>query len=427
MVRTLSKKRGTSKKSERKSPPPKAQQSNPPSEVPQGSQPPEVPQGSQPPEVPQGSQPPEVPQGSQPPEVPQGSQPPEVLQGSQPPEVPQSGPSKKRNLGWYAAILLLFIFGFICWRLFPRSSTICFDGTADQASFSVPLDKLAAYGIKSDAQYNGKLVFSAEETETIYVVEASMPEEEIRHIQKNGYPDWESSSEVFPFIDGSATLSALSEAESESRLLMNLMLEPQEGESLTYNIEITRVKEDGKTEINQIELNTFSSEPIIKLYCACDINMKGTMKTIPAGLYRIVGCRSIKFFAVPGGSKDPENGYYSQLNMSLNHFNVMNAEKCTFEITYSAKTEFREIGYVEVEGAVQAGRWLELEIGDIGQYPIPVKIRGCAGELKAAGKTLYPSLWQLFTDKFPDLFMVAILTTVFTCLINRVKRGLQKG
>ena len=205
------------------------------------------------------------------------------------------------------------------------------------------------------------------------------------------------------------------------------MLEPQEGESLTYNIEITRVKEDGKTEINQIELNTFSSEPIIKLYCACDINMKGTMKTIPAGLYRIVGCRSIKFFAVPGGSKDPENGYYSQLNMSLNHFNVMNAEKCTFEITYSAKTEFREIGYVEVEGAVQAGRWLELEIGDIGQYPIPVKIRGCAGELKAAGKTLYPSLWQLFTDKFPDLFMVAILTTVFTCLINRVKRGLQKG
>ena len=82
---------------------------------------------------------------------------------------------------------------------------------------------------------------------------------------------------------------------------------------------------------------------------------------------------------------------------------------------------------MEVEGAVQAGRWLELEIGDIGQYPIPVKIRGCAGELKAAGKTLYPSLWQLFTDKFPDLFMVAILTTVFTCLINRVKRGLQKG
>ena len=293
--------------------------------------------------------------------------------------------------------------------------------------FSVPLDKLAVYGIKSDAQYNGKLIFSAEETETIYVVEASMPEEEIRQIQKNGYPDWESSNEVFPFIDGSATLSAISKAESESRLLMNLTLESPEEESLTYNIEITRIKDDGKTEINQIELNTFSSEPIIKLYCACDINMKGTTKTIPAGLYRIVGCRSIKFFAAPGGSKDPENGYYSQLNMSLNHFNVMNAEKRTFEITYSAKTEFREIGYVELEGYVQTGRWLELEIGDIGQYPIPIKIYGCAGELKAADKNIYPSLWQLFMDKSPGLFVVAIVTTVLTCLINRVKRGPQKG
>ena len=46
MVRTLSKKRGTSKKSERKSPPPKAQQSNPPSEVPQSSQPLEAVQSS---------------------------------------------------------------------------------------------------------------------------------------------------------------------------------------------------------------------------------------------------------------------------------------------------------------------------------------------------------------------------------------------
>ena len=327
------------------------------------------------------------------------------------------------------AILLLFLFGLVCWRLFPRSSTIYFDGTADQASFSVPLDKLATYGIKSNAQYNGKLIFSADETETIYAVEASMPEEEIRQIQENGYPDWESSNEVFPFSDGSATLSAISEAESESesRLLMNLMLEPPEGESLTYKIEITRVKDDGKAKINQIELNSFSAEPIVKLHCACDINMKGTTKTIPAGLYRIVGCRSIKFFAAPGGSEDSENGYYSQLNMSLNHFNVTNAEKGTFEITYSAKTEFREIGYVEVEGDVQTGRWLELEISDIGQYPIPVKIYGCAGELKAADEALYPSLRQLFVDKSPELFVAAVVGAVLSYLLDKVKRGPQKS
>lgn len=378
----MSKKRGASKKGERKSPPPKAQQSNPPPEVPQSSQ---------------------------------------------PLEAVQSSPSKKWNPGRIVALVLLIAIALIFWLLFPRSSTIYFDGTADRASFSVPLDNLATYGIKSDAQYNGMLKFNADETETIYAVEASMPEEEIQHIQENGYPDWESSSEVFPFIDGSATLSAMSEAESESRLLMNLMLEPPEGEHLTYQIEITRVRMDGNAEINQIELSSFSAEPIVKLYCARDINMKGTTKKIPAGLYRIVGCRSIKFFAAPGSSEDSESGYYPQLNMSLNHFNVTNAEKSTFEITYSAKTEFREIGYVEMEGDVQAGRWLKLEIGDIGLYPIPIKIYGCAGELKAADKSLYPSLWQLFVDQSPGLFVVAIVPAVINYLINRVKRGPEKG
>lgn len=205
------------------------------------------------------------------------------------------------------------------------------------------------------------------------------------------------------------------------------MLEPPKGENLTYNIEITRVKDDGKDEINQIELNSFSAEPIVKLHCACDINMKGTTKTIPAGLYRIVGCRSITFFAAPGGSEDSENGYYSQLNMSLNHFNVMNAKKHTFDITYSAETKSREIGYAEVEGDVQTGRRLELEIGDIGQYPIPIKIYGYAGELKAADKNLYPSMWKLFVDESPKLFLAAIVTTVLSYLINRVKRGPKKG
>ena len=49
---------------------------------------------------------------------------------------------------------------------------------------------------------------------------------------------------------------------------MNLMLEPPEGEHLTYQIEITRVRMDGNAEINQIELSSFSAEPIVKLYCA---------------------------------------------------------------------------------------------------------------------------------------------------------------
>lgn len=265
-------------------------------------------------------------------------------------------------------------------------------------------------------------MFRANETETIYAVEASMPEEEIQQIQENGFPGWESSDEIFPFIDGSATLSAISGAKSESRLLMTLMLEPPKGESITYDIEITRVKEDGHTGINQIELKNFSVEPVVKLGSVCDVNMKGTTKMIPAGLYRIIGCRSITFFAVPGDLEDSENGYYPQLNRSLEHFQFTNMEKGTFEITYFAETEFREVGHVEVEGQVQAERWLMLEISDIGQYPIPIKIYGQAGELKMAGSTCYPSFRQLLVDGSSDLLLL-IVGAVVGVLFEKAKGG----
>ena len=68
-----------------------------------------------------------------------------------------------------------------------------------------------------------------------------------------------------------------------------------------------------------------------------------------------------------------------------------------------------------------------MEISDIRQYPIPVKIYGCVGELKAAGVTLYPILGQLFADKSPDLFVVTVVGAVVKYLVDRVKGGPKKG
>lgn len=333
---------------------------------------------------------------------------------------------KKKKLDQFVAIFLLAALVVIWWFLLPKSSTIYFDGTAERATFSIALDRLANYGIKSDNQYNGSIIFGADETETIYVVEASMSEDKIQQIRENGFPGWESSDEVFPFIDGSATLSAISEANSESRLLMTLKLEPPEGESFVYDIEITRVKKDGDTEINQIELKNFSKEPVVKLSCTCNINMDGTTKMIPKGLYRIIGCQSITFFAVPGGPEDSESGYNPQLNRSLEHFQYMNTEKGTFEITYFAETEFSDVGHVEVEGHVQTGQWLMLEISDIGQYPIPVKMSGRAGELKMAGATRYPSLRQWLLNRSPDLLFL-IVGAIGGTLFEKAKGRKEEG
>lgn len=330
---------------------------------------------------------------------------------------------KKNTRGQIRAILLLVVLIAAWWLSLPRSSTIYFDGTADSAVFSTVLDSPAIYGIKKDAHYNGEIKFEAEKTETMYVVKASMPEDKILEIQENGFPDWESSDQVFPFNDGSATLFAISEDRPESRLLMKLRLEPPEDERLTYDIEITRVKEDGNAEINQIELKNFSGEPIVKLSCACNIGMGRTAKQIPKGLYRITGCRSIKFFAAPGGPEDSENGYNPQLNRSLERFQYLNTGEGRFEITYYAQMQPTNVGHIEVEGQVQkeqvrSGQCLDLKISDIGQYPIPVKVSGHVGELKMAGKTRYPNFRQLILDKSPDL-LTLILGGIIGILISR--------
>lgn len=142
-------------------------------------------------------------------------------------------------------------------------------GKAGRAALSVTLDKLATFGIKSYEEYGGRIVFGANETETIYAVEASMPEEKIQQISEVGFPGWESSDEVFPFIDGSATL--FSQTQSSSKPIMALILEPPEDGRFTYDLEITYVMEEGTSKWNQFELKNFSAEPIIRLSSTCDI------------------------------------------------------------------------------------------------------------------------------------------------------------
>lgn len=331
---------------------------------------------------------------------------------------------KKIDLGQLVAIFLIIaVLVAVLWALFPKTATIYFNGTADRAEFSITSDKQTVFNIKSYKEYGGRIVFGSDETATIYAVKASMPEEEIQRILADGFPDWESSNEVFPFINGSATL--FSQTQSSSKSVMALTLEPPEDGIFTYDMEITHVTEEGVSKWNQIELKNFSAEPVIRLSSTCDINMKGTTKMIPTGLYRIIGCQSITFFAVPGGPEDSESGYSPQFNSSLEHFQFTNTEKGTLQITYYAEPESNEVGHIEVEGQVQTGQWPMLEISDIGQYPLPVEIHGRVEALTMAGESRYPSLKQRLADNSSALLLM-IATAFFTMLLEKA-RGKKAG
>lgn len=306
----------------------------------------------------------------------------------------------KNNLGKIVVFALALVLFSVAW---PKSSAIYFEGTADQAEFTFSSDKRAVYKVKSYNQYNGKIVFGADKTKMFFIVDASMPEDEIQQIRKNGYPSGKTSSEVFWFKDGSATLSSKSESAPTVNSLMTLILESPDGNNFSYNMEITQSEGDGSGPWNQIELKNFPEDLIIQLHSSFDIDMKGTTKKIPLGLYRIIDCSSITFYAVPASPGDSEIGYEFQLKKALDHFQFINTERDTFEITYRAETNFIEIGHVKMEGDAQKEQELILEISDIGQYPLPVKLYGQAGALTMGGVNCYPNQYQLILDKRSEL------------------------
>ena len=314
---------------------------------------------------------------------------------------------------------MLFVFGIMgviaFWIFSPKSATIYLECGAKQAKFALFSDQQVAYDIKSDDCYNGKIVFMADKTETMYAVNTSVPTEMVQQIQEKGFPDWESSNVVFPFIDGSATLS--------SGPFMRIMLERAEGGSFIYDMEITRDEGDGSGNWNRIELTNFSDDLIVLMDSTCDINMKGNTKTMPTGMYQIIGCSSIAFYAVPetndSNSMDILFGY--GLSGSIDHFKFLGLEKGTFELTYFAETEFKEIGHSEVEGTAKKPWQMQLEISDIGRYPIPIKIRGQVAPLKIEDEIYGPSLGQWLVDEWKEL-LLSVITFFFGWAIGRCER-----
>ena len=303
---------------------------------------------------------------------------------------------------YWRTLVVAVLVGMLLFVAWPDSSTIYFDGTVDQAVFGFNSNGRTEYRIRS-SQYSGYLEFRGDETKWFYVVNASMPEDEIQQILSDGYSGWETSDIVFPFDDGIGTLS--------SQSLMTLSLEVPDGGSFTYDMEITLDEgngdEDGDVAWNRIVLKNFPEDLIIQLHSGNDIDMKGTAEKIPMGLYRVIGCSSITFYAAPvlESQEESEIGYNPRLKGNLKRFSFTNTEKNTFEISYYAKTIFNEIGHVEMEGTRQDGRELTLEISDIGQYPIPVKLYGQAGELEMGGVSCYPDWKQWVLEKRSELLL----------------------
>lgn len=309
----------------------------------------------------------------------------------------------KNHWNWGLAVLIPLTI-FLLFYAWPKSSAIYFDGTVDQATFSFCSERQIAYSVKSDIEHNGKVVFENDGTELILAVKTSASEETFHQAREGKYSDQELGREVFAFDSGIATLSSLT-PDPQVKPRMAITLKPPEGGSFTYDMEVTQDEGDGNGEWNQIELKNFSKDIAIELSSTCDINMKGTAETMPAMLYQVFGCKSITFYAVPASPEDPETGYDSRLKEPLKTFRFTNTERDTIEITYRAETNFVEIGHVEMEGTVQPDQELMLEIGDIGQYPLPVKLSGQVGELTMGGVNCYPNPKQWVLDKRSELLL----------------------
>lgn len=332
----------------------------------------------------------------------------------------------KNHWNWGLAVLIPLTI-FLLFYAWPKSSAIYFDGTTDQATFSFCSERQIAYSVKSDTEHNGKVVFENDGTELILAVKTSSPEETFQQAREGKYSNQELSREVFAFDDGKATLSSFA-PDPQSKPRMTITLKPPEGGSFTYDMEVTRDEGDGNGEWNQIELKNFSKDIAIELSSACDINMKGTGETMPAMLYQIFGCKSIKFYAVPAISEDPEIGYNSRFKEPLKSFQFTNTERDTIEITYRAETNFVEIGHVEMEGTVQPDQELMLEISDMGQYPLPVKLSGQVGKLTMGGVNCYPNPAQWVLDKRSELLLsIAALFIGLMFKIAEDKKPVKEG
>lgn len=288
-----------------------------------------------------------------------------------------------RKVSIFALILLIIALGAGIWLNPP---TIHFDGVAEEATFSFVSDRQTAYNIKCDNSNNSEIKFGADKTEIIYVVNASVSKELIQDIQEGKFTDWESSNEVFPFIEGSATLF--------SGAPMCLMLELPEGGYFTYDMEVAQDENKKEGKRNRIELKDFSADLAIQLDSTYDISMKGNTKPIPRGLYRIIGCTTITFYAVPSGSEGSEISVGPPLEGTVKHFRFMNAETDTLETSYLAETNSSAVGHVPVEGTAEKGEKVIVEISDIGQYPIPIVISGQVKSLEIAGADAKPNLKQ---------------------------------
>lgn len=315
--------------------------------------------------------------------------------------------------------------------LTPKTSTIYFDGVGDVAAFTLHPNEETVYSIVSDSYGNGKVQLLADKTDVIYAVSTTAPAEVLQEVLSGKHEPyyWLSGRDVFPFVDGCGTISG--------EFGMELVLRPAPGngedvdstwEGLTYDIELTRGKESGIYEQNQIKLKNFSADMGIYLHGSHDLNMLGTAVQIPTGNYRIIGCKSIIFTLSPlaSGTQDPSITLATSLDhVPLEHFCFTNSEKNTLEITYFAETKFSELGHTEVEGSATGGQGLYLDVESLCRYPYPVKVYGRVGRLDVAGATCYPSWAQWLLDNRSQLlYSIALL---FIGMVIPKERGKKQA
>ncbi len=297
----------------------------------------------------------------------------------------------------FAVVFLLFFE-----RLVPKQSTIFYEGSLDtcleeSAVFYVQSDQQFHYNIVSNQQNGGRIFFHADNMGRIYL----RPDNGIHPVVTD--PPGQEDHEGYKFNDGSATLW------SDNSIY--LVLQADDNSTLSYTLEVNR-ENIGEGDNNKVTISNFPDTAVVSIYSSSGFYMKGTSEMIPVGKYLASGCDAISFFV----SAPTDNLADMLIEKQLSGFHVVNSERTILEVTYNAETDFREIGFAEIDGQASSTN-LRLTIEDISQFPLPIQVGGDVGKLTIAGNSYYPSAKQWALKNYSEI-LFAMLGFFFTIMMG---------
>ncbi len=296
-------------------------------------------------------------------------------------------------------LVLVFIF-FFC--IIPKEASIYFEGMVDSLRLKT-VNNSAFYLEFRSSKSDARIRFTSD-------TELQMVNRELLLHQR------------IDEIDPETTLLFDDDATLMTNATFTIRLEMQDRSSFPCQIEAYNGSDPfnltgqmqtlcADNESNLILLHSFPENITITLFSASEINARGDVDegaAMPAGEYQILNADSIQI-PVLSSSQD-------KMIFEITDFSINSHEKNTLEISQNSRTEFRDMGHVNMSGRAK-GKSLGIQLKDLGNYPFTVIISGHVGPLEIAGESCYLTLPQWLTENMTEILSIllgAILGALFT-------------